>query len=131
MTLHDLSQYYWLSQEIEALEAKMERLEAQADVSAQRLDGMPHGTERQSAVERLSVDRAELRTTLARLSVELMNERLRLEQYIASIDDSQTRLIMSLRFVDRLTWSEVAYMLGDEYTADAVKKVCYRYIKRH
>lgn len=53
---------------------------------------------------------------------ELMN-------YIIHIPDSQTRQIFMLRFIDGLTWSCIADIIGGHNTEDSVKKRCYRYFK--
>ena len=60
----------------------------------------------------------------------MQRERNRLERFIVSIPDSRTRRIFSNRFVELMSWAEVAYDIGKGATADSVKKTCYRYLKR-
>lgn len=64
-----------------------------------------------------------------------MTERTKLETYIAGIPDSFLRQIFTLRFINGLTWFQVALHLSDgddakeNVTEDSVKKQCYRYLK--
>ena len=160
MTLKELSQLYYLKREIEADQVRLDQLKrereqeeeklaqmrANADgVGGMKLDGMPHavggvhsGVE--SAVIRISEQEERIRAKRAAiLHLESMisqrqtltfMECARLEDYIATIPDSMTRQIFRARFIDGLTWEDVASVTGRN-TVDSVKKACYRYIRAH
>ena len=51
-----------------------------------------------------------------------------IEEYINTIDDSLTRQILSLRYVNGLTWEQVAASIGGGNTADSVRKVAERFL---
>lgn len=130
MTLDELSQLYWLNKEIEADKRRLERVRAMASSPASPdLSGMPHGKGGvHSTTETYAAEITDLETIIAAKQIQCVHERNRLERYIADIPNSETRLIMTLRFVDGLTWAQVAASIGAGHTADRVKKVCYRYI---
>lgn len=129
MTVKELSQLYYLKREIKHDQRRLEALENQIGVGATVLDGMPKSPNwNNSKVERLAVEIVDLRAIIAAKQIQLIHEQQRLERFINAITDSETRLILKLRFVDGLSWTVVAKHLGEGHTADRVKKVCYRYL---
>lgn len=54
-----------------------------------------------------------------------------LRGYIARIDDALTRRIFELRYIDGLSWAQVAKSVGGGNTAEAVRKRHNRYLLRH
>lgn len=52
-----------------------------------------------------------------------------IERFIASIDDSQIRIIVRLRMIDGCNWVQIAHKMKGN-TEDSVKKAFYRYMKR-
>lgn len=129
MTVKELSQLYYLKREIKHDQRRLEALENQIGVGATVLDGMPKSPNwNNSKVERLAVEIVDLRAIIAAKQIQLIHEQQRLERFINAITDSETRLILKLRFVDGLSWVIVAKHLGEGHTPDRVKKVCYRYL---
>lgn len=57
-----------------------------------------------------------------------LTERRKLLIFIETIPDSQTRRIFHYRFVDLLTWRQVAKKIGGGNTSDSVRKKVIRYI---
>lgn len=57
--------------------------------------------------------------------LELQNET---EEYIESIGDSRMRRIVRMRFIDKMTWNQVASRIGGNNTEDSIKKAFYRFI---
>lgn len=43
--------------------------------------------------------------------------------------DAQMRMILSLRFVNGLTWRQVAHSIGGGNTEDSVRKACQRFLQ--
>lgn len=58
--------------------------------------------------------------------VDLMEEA---NKFIDSIDDSLIRQIITLRYIDGLTWNEVAARIGGNNTAESVRKAAERFLK--
>ena len=53
----------------------------------------------------------------------------RLNRFIENVDDAQMRMILSLRFVNGLTWRQVAHSIGGGNTEDSVRKACQRFLQ--
>lgn len=50
-------------------------------------------------------------------------------EYIGNIDDSLIRQIIILKYVNGLTWEQVAASIGGNNTADSVRKAAERFLK--
>ena len=131
MTLKELKQLYWLKLEIEGYEKKLKELERDAQsISAARLTGMPKGTVVDSKVERDVIKAADYYALIKAKKKIFEYERDRLERYIADIPDSLTRQIFTLRFVNGLSWVQLAFSIGGNCTADSARMTCNRYIQK-
>ena len=131
MTLKELSQLYWLNREIERDKERLEELKQKSrSISGQAITGMPSGgSPAGSSIDRCVAEIVDLEMIISAKITQCMHERNRLERYIADIPDSLTRMIFTLRFINGLSWLQVALHIGGGNTADAVKKVCYRYLE--
>ena len=69
------------------------------------------------------------KATLASLEMELMETLNQVEEFIAGLDDSRMRRIITLRFIDNLSWNKVADRIGGNNTEDSVKKAFYRFME--
>ena len=69
------------------------------------------------------------KATLASLEMELMETLNQVEEFIASVEDSRIRRIITLRFIDNLSWNKVADRIGGNNTEDSVKKAFYRFME--
>lgn len=157
MTVKELSQLYWLNKEIAEEEERLAELDEEIRKDTNRLIALQNravspsagsgggvkssgeGSSLENAVLRMMEAKNLLDIKIAERSacvaiiqgklIERMKERARIEQYIAEIDDSYIRQIITLRFVDLLQWGEVAYKLGRSASEDSVKKTFYRFLK--
>lgn len=130
MTVQELSQLYYLNREIEMDQKRLEELEAKIGPKAPQLTGMPHGSNNTDSItERLAAEMVDLQAIIAAKQLQCIHERARLERYIEGIDDSETRMMFTLRFINGLSWHQVARCMGDGYMGDSLKKKCYRYLK--
>ena len=130
MTKKELSQLYWLNREIEMDMHRLKELEAMASApKAQKLDGMPHNAAYGDTLARIVADIDALKELLAAKQQQCIHERSRLERYITGIPDSLTRQIFTLRFVNGLSWCQVAVHIGGN-TEDSVRMICDRYLKQ-
>lgn len=131
MTLKELSQLYYLDREIEL---DRERLaELRADLLCPRspdYDGMPRNPNPENALERCVAEIVDLEDVIRAKIEQRIYERARLERYISDIPDSLTRQIFTLRFVEGLTWEQVAARTGGNNTAKNCSNICYRYIRQ-
>lgn len=131
MTLRELSQLYYLNREIERDKRELERLKWESvSPRAQRMTGMPHGNGHENIMEMHIAAIADLEGIIRAKMKQCIYERNRLERYIADIPDSLTRQIFALRFINGMSWVQVAMHVGGSNTEDSVKKTCYRYLEK-
>ena len=129
MTLKELSQLYYLTREVEADQRRLDELEQLASApSGAQLTGMPRAPQTESKVERLAAEIVDLQAIIAARQIQCIHERARLERWISGIPDSLTRQIFHYRFVDGMTWGQVADSIGGN-TEGSVKMICYRYLR--
>ncbi len=132
MTLNELSQLYWLNREIEMDQERLAELEQKAtSISSPNLSGVPGGSNHfDNKIQRYVADIVDLQMIILAKQQQCIHERNRLERYIATIPDSLTRQIFTLRFVNGLPWLQVALHIGGNNTEASVKMTCYRYIDK-
>lgn len=131
MTLQEMSQLYYLNREIEMDKRRLQELEAKALPGAQALTGMPHGTDVVDIVGDCAAEIADLRGIIEAKHQQCLYERSRLERYIAGVDDSFLRQVMTYRFVNGLPWQQVAACIGGGNTGDGCRKAVKRYLERN
>lgn len=158
MTIKELSKLYDLNREVGTLqkrladieweiqrdEERLRNLEAQCGaIASPGYDGMPHGSSGGNKLESEAIELVDLRNAIARKKalrsecamtihaqeILCLTERNRLERYIASVPDSLTRQIMALRFINGLSWWQVAYSIGGNNTGDSVRMNVKRYLQ--
>ena len=107
MTIKELSQLYHLNREIEQEKHRLQELEAAATDTAVKISGLPHvgGISDKTAIAAQIADCRAVIEAKVQLSVVEYN---RLNRYIANVQDSLTRQIMALRFVNGMSWNQVA-----------------------
>lgn len=130
MTVKELSQLYYLNREIEADQQRLDELEVMvSSPKSPNYDGMPHAPGYSDSLSRVVAEIVDTKAIIAAKQLQCIHERNRLERYISNIPDSLTRQIFALRFINGLTWYQVAMHIGGN-TEDSVKKVCYRYLNK-
>lgn len=129
MTIKELSQLYYLNQEIQQEQQKLAELRAAATSTTARISGLPGvgSISDKTAIAAMIADAEAVIRAKTELAVVEYN---RLNRYIASISDSFMRQIISLRFINGLTWRQVAQSVGGNNTEDGVKKACYRFVAK-
>lgn len=131
MTLKELSQLYYLNREIERDQERLEQLRARVSApGSPNYDGMPKSPTFENRLERYIAEMVDLEAIIQAKITQCLHERNRLERYIAEIPDSLTRQIFQLRFINGLTWVQIAFSVGGGNTEGSVKMICYRYIKK-
>lgn len=68
--------------------------------------------------------------TFASLEMELLETLNQVEEFIAGVDDSRIRRIITLRFIDNLSWNKVADRIGGNNTEDSVRKAFTRFMEK-
>jgi len=129
MTLKELSQLYYLNREIEMDIERLQELEAKAEPGAQRVGtrGGGYVSDRVGDCASEIADQ-DLRRIIEAKQRQCLYERNRLERYISGIDDSLLRQIFTYRFINGLTWGQVAACVGGNNTGDGVRMLCKRFL---
>lgn len=104
MTKERLKQCYYLHLELKKLDEKIMRLEAKCEGGAVIISDMPRG----GVPPDFMTELADIVRYRERLRSDILCEIAAVEQFIADIPDSRTRLIFRLRYVDGMKWDEVA-----------------------
>ena len=131
INIKELSQLYYLNREIERDKRRLAELEVGAQSCTAKITGMPHGSGVSDKIGNFAAEIADLRGIIDANISRCWYELNRLNRYIAVIDDSLTRQIFTLRFVNGLPWQQVACSIGGDNTADGVRKVVTRYVESH
>lgn len=88
-----------------------------------KVEGFPHPDyERKRSLLRRYKKKLEL------CDQELLEKTTEAEEYISSIEDSRIRRIMRYRYIDNLTWQQVANRMGKHFTAESCRKMHDRYL---
>ena len=128
MKLEELNEHYNLIQQLQELQQTYESMKAKA-LGGQRLTGMPHGTGVSDKVAMLAVELADLSGRIKYMQDAVRKKAAPIEEWTNTIEDERTRIIFRLRFLHGYSWCEVADILDNRITEEAVKMVCYRYLK--
>lgn len=129
VTKKELSQLYHLNREIDHLKKRIEELEQLATSCTAQITGMPHASGISNKTANYAEEIADLKELLDLNIKKCFYELNRLNRFINSIDNSEIRLILSLRYVNGLTWEQVACSISAYATADSVRMLHNRYLK--
>ena len=129
-TLQELSKYYNLLQRIYRAEDILAGLQSAVYPGAQKLTGMPAAPGVKDKLGDFTAEIVDMQQLIEELKQAAEQERAKVEAYINSIDDEQTRLIFRLRFLHCLTWQEVAEIIGRRNTAAGVRMICKRHMAK-
>ena len=122
MTKKELSQLYNLNREIELETKRLKEFEQESN----NISGLPHIDILANASIAAQIE--DCKTIIDAKQRAAVAEYNRLMRYIASIDDSLTRQIISLRYVNGFNWTQVAMHIGGGNTADSVRMVHNRFL---
>ena len=112
MTLKELSKYHDIKVEVDDLQRRIYELETTivkaSKYSDTKIDKSITNT---SPTEELAIKLNKLRKTYVGKQITLTSELEKIEEYLNTINDSEIRTIMRKRFIDLLTWEQVAELL--------------------
>ena len=156
VTKHILDQYSDLRKEIEEVQEKISKLDAEIDRLEKRIreiengeivkdkvrggeggnqsfniEGVPQKEyeQKKTALYSKKLLLIQRKTTLELLKLEIEEKKNDVEKYIASIDDSRMRRIVNMRFIENLSWNQVADRIGGGNTEGSVKMAFQRFMR--
>lgn len=112
MTKKELSQLYYLKKEIKEQQKRLAELEAAAAGCTKKITGLPSGRGVSDKLGKYAAQIADLRALLDLNLKKCFYELNKLDRYIQSVDDSQMRTILTLRYIRGLTWQRIAFEIG-------------------
>lgn len=130
MTKHELSQLYYLNREIEEMQSRLQELECLATACTSNITGMPHASGISDKIGKYAAEIADLKSLLDLNLKKCFYELNRLNRYINSIDESEMRMILSLRYINGLCWEQVAASISPFASGESVRKAHDRFLKK-
>ena len=130
MTLKELSQLYYLKCEISDIALRLAELEDSLTDTSAKITGMPHTGRSGDRIGSVISEIYYLKSVLVEKRKEYTAEFIRLFNYIYACTDSLTRLILKYRFIDGMSWKQVADEIGG-ISESAAKQIAYRYIRKN
>lgn len=126
--LSELSKYFYMRKKLAKYQETLESLRSAATSVTADLTGMPSNPNVTDKVSAFAARIVDLEDAIKSLGKDMSLERQKLLSYIRSIDDAYIRAIYFLRFVECMTWTEVADAVGGGNSADSVRMTCYRHL---
>lgn len=127
MTNKELSQLYYLKKEIKIQRKRLAALESKAEGCTYRLTGMPHPVQDFDKVGKLAAQIADLKASIKSNLEKHVMELHRLENFIQSVEDSQMRTILTLRYIKCWGWRRIAFEIG-RYDEQYPRKKCQAFL---
>lgn len=129
MTKNELSQLFYLNREIQREKQRLAELQAAATSVTAKISGLPHvgSISDKTAIAAQIADCKAIIEAKIQLSVVEYN---RLNRFIAGVDDCLMRQILSLRYVNGLSWTAVALHIGGGNTPDSIRKTHDRWLAK-
>lgn len=116
MSEKELSQYYWLKQEIKKIEDRI--IEFGDGVGSIKYNDSIKSTKK---IQTIQEKRAELVEQLIEFRLSALEKYLEIERYIEKIEESEIRQIMRLRFLDLMDWTTIGEEINCDRTTAARK----------
>ena len=113
MTKKELSQLYYLKKEIKEQQRRLAELEAVAINCSTKITGLPTGTGISDKIGNYAAQIADLKALLDLNLKKCFYELNRIDRFIQSVEDSQIRIILTLRYIQGLSWQKIAYAIGE------------------
>jgi hypothetical protein len=129
MTKRELSQLYYLNREIACLQDRIAELECRATSCTSHITGMPKGKCISDIISNYAIEIADLKSYLDLSLKKCFYELNCLNRYIQGINDSEIRMILSLRYLNGLSWQQIAYSIGTEGDGSTERKKHDRFLK--
>ncbi|MFT8347698.1 DUF1492 domain-containing protein [Clostridium saccharoperbutylacetonicum] len=132
-----LRQLRFINTEIATIEEQINKLNLPSMMSADKVKGsspcFPY-TAMSFYIEGVDLEEynsktKRLKNRLIKKKNELLELQEELQNFIDRIEDSLTRQVITLRFINCLSWDEVADRIGTSSSADSVRKISERFLK--
>ena len=136
MEKRELLQLKFLNSEIEMLKKQLDTLEYTVRTDSVKGSYVHHPYIQHSikieGIDQREYDRKakKIKNQIQRRMNELMDEMDKMNAFIAEISDSEARMIFALRYINGLTWRQIAAHIGGGNTEDSVRMMHNRILKK-
>lgn len=117
MTRAELSLHHEAQRKLNEARDLYKQMRLRAYPKAQTIDDMPKATGTGRKIEELALVLSDLSDKVDELQAAAERTRPAVLEYIHTIDEPRTRMIVSLRVLCGLTWERVAFYIGDSVEA--------------
>lgn len=112
MTVKELNKIFYLDKEIKKIKNRIEEL---TELSASNPENEIGGSgEMSDSVSKFVMKKLELVELLNETLEKRIDEEIKLRKFINKIEDIEIRQIIELRFIDKMTWDDIASELSPE-----------------
>lgn len=109
MTLAELSKYHDIKVELNDLKIRISEIESTLIKSTKYSDTKSSNIfNTSSPTEKVAFQLSKLKEKYDDKVYDLINEQIKIENYLDLVSDSEVKTIMRYRFIDCLTWNEIA-----------------------
>ena len=133
MTFEELEQLQALRGLVAHEREQLKKLRAAAGIKSPSFSGMPHGSGVHDRIAENIPEAVDLEAEIVKQLQELEERKNRIETWINQ-QPAKIRLIATLRYVDGMTWNEVADVIysssANPKSEDAVRMYFKRHLKR-
>lgn len=129
MTKKELSQLYYLKKEIKEQQRRLKELEVLATNCTAKVTGLPNGNGVSDKIASYATEIADLKSLLDLNLKKCFYELNRLDRFISSVNDSEMRIILTLRYSQGLSWQQIAQNMGVLGDGSTERKKHNRFLK--
>ena len=129
MTVRELKNLYYLKKEIKEQQRRLAELEAAATNCSTEITGLPSGEGFSDKVGKYAAKIADLKTLLEQNLGKNLCELNRLEKFIKSLENSEMRTILTLRYSQGFSWKQIAESMGNLGDGSTERKKHNRFLK--
>lgn len=129
MTRNELNRLRNIKGEITKNERKLKVMREKINRLTQELSDMPKSPNASDNMGEIIAQMVDLERLIALEQEKAIIEEKRMMAFISKIPDSRTRQIFDLRFLECLSWAEVAKLVSPYETADSARMVVKRFLK--
>jgi len=130
MTKRELSQLYYLNREIKEQQRRLAELETAATSCTAAITDFRGISGIADKTSKYAIEIADLKVLIDLNIKKCFYELNRLNRYIQSVDDSKTRMVLSLRYINGFSWRQIAFSIGAGNTEDGVRMLHNRFLKK-
>ena len=121
MIREELNELYWLNKEIQDLKRRLKELEENTPIGSAKITGLPKGSSQSNQIESYIEKVDALKRKINENMILVIEEKKKIEDFIATVDDAEMRMIIRLRNIDLMGWQEIGDALGMERTTASKK----------